>query len=95
MLDITKISSKYHVRKLSEDDINLIINVCLGNELFYKYTNATPTKEAILEDMKLTPPNVDINNKYYVGFFEKDTLVAIMDLIDGYPNNKYAYIGFL
>ena len=33
-------------------------------------------------------------DKYYVGFYEDKTLVAVMDLIDGYPYADIAYIGF-
>ena len=32
--------------------------------------------------------------KYYVGFYDGDILVAIMDLIDGYPDSDTAFIGF-
>ena len=35
-----------------------------------------------------------MSDKYYVGFYEDKTLVAVMDLIDGYPNADTAYIGF-
>ena len=32
--------------------------------------------------------------KYYVGFFAAGTLVAVMDLVDGYPDADTAFIGF-
>ena len=35
-----------------------------------------------------------MSDKYYVGFYEDKALVAVMDLIDGYPNADIAYIGF-
>ena len=35
-----------------------------------------------------------MEQKYYIGFFENSMLVAIMDLIDGYPNSNSAFIGF-
>ena len=44
--------------------------------------------------MKATPPGIDMQDKYYFGFFDGRELVAIMDLIDGYPKAEIAYIGF-
>ena len=41
-----------------------------------------------------TPPGIPQEKKYFIGFFENETLVAVMDLIDGYPKPKTAYIGF-
>ena len=43
--------------------------------------------------MTITPPGIDPSDKYFVGFFEGADLVAVMDLIDGYPGKETAYIG--
>ena len=42
----------------------------------------------------MTPPNTSENSKFYVGFYDRDTLVAVMDLIEGYPDDDAAFIGF-
>lgn len=94
MFDINKFSNQYSVRFLKENDIDLVIDICNGNPLFYEYTIARPTKENLLEDMRLTPPGIDLKDKYYVGYFDNETLVAVLDLIDGWPSKKVAYIGF-
>ena len=94
MFDINKFSNQYSVRFLNENDIDLVIDVCNGNPLFYEYTIARPTKENLLEDMRLTPPGIDLKDKYYVGYFDNETLVAVLDLIDGWPSKEVAYIGF-
>ena len=44
--------------------------------------------------MRLTPPGIDLKDKYYVGYFHNETLVAVLDLIDGWPSKEVAYIGF-
>lgn len=94
MFDINKFSNQYSVRFLKENDIDLIIEFCNGNPLFYEYTIARPTKENLLEDMRITPPGIDLKDKYYVGYFDNETLVAVLDLIDGWPSKEVAYIGF-
>lgn len=94
MIDITKLSSRYTVRILEDSDIDDIVELCRQNTIFYKYTEARPTRENIQEDMKVTPPGIERSAKYYFGFFEDQELVAVMDLVDGYPKADIAYIGF-
>ena len=94
MIDISKLSKRYSVRILEEADIEMLVEICKQNTFFYEYTEARPTKENILDDMKATPPGIDMQDKYYFGFFDGRELVAIMDLIDGYPKAEIAYIGF-
>ena len=38
-------------------------------------------------------PGMDLSSKYYIGFFHDEELVAVMDLVDGYPEPVIAYIG--
>ena len=51
------------------------------------------THRSILDDMKALPPRTTYDDKYYIGFFEKDCLVAVMDLILNFPNRETAFIG--
>lgn len=94
MIDISKLSKRYSARILEEADIEMLVEICKQNTVFYEYTEARPTKENILDDMKATPPGIVMQDKYYFGFFDGRELVAIMDLIDGYPKAEIAYIGF-
>lgn len=94
MIDINKLSSRFATRKLEAVDVNSVVELMEKNTLFYKYTDARPTKEDVLGDMKATPPGIGIDDKYYFGFYDGDMLVAIMDLIDGFPCPEIAYIGF-
>ena len=52
------------------------------------------TKKSIESDMMTLPDNVDIKDKYYVGYFKADKLIAVLDLIDGYPKKDIVFIGF-
>lgn len=94
MLDVRKLSNKYKTRILSESDAKLVVDLCKSNTLFYQFTEAKPTLENVLDDMKALPPRVTIKDKYYLGFFDEDDMVAVMDLIDGWPSDEIAYIGF-
>jgi RimJ/RimL family protein N-acetyltransferase len=52
------------------------------------------TIESILEDMEALPPNKGYEDKHYIGFFQEDILVAVMDLIEHYPKPGTALLGF-
>ena len=47
----------------------------------------------MLHDMTITPPGFTQKDKYFFGFFENQTLIAVMDLVDGYPMPEIAFIG--
>ena len=65
-------------------EIHSIMNIVEKNLLY----------ELIEKDIEITPPGIPIEQKYYIGFFDNDKLVAVMDLVDGYPTCDYVYIGF-
>ena len=93
-IDIHKLSQKFTVRRLVEDDADMIYEFCKKNQMYYQIINQKVSKESIINDMNITPPDIPISQKYYIGFFEKEKMIALMDLIDGYPDEKIAYIGF-
>lgn len=93
-MDLHLLSKSYTVRKLDEADVDAIFELMRKNEIFYKYHPPFVTKESILEDMKALPPQKSYEDKYYIGFFEDETLVANMDLILSYPTEQIAFIGF-
>ena len=87
-------SKKYDVRKLQKNDIDQIYNLCIKNHLYYQYCPPYVTKKSIESDMMTLPDNVDIKDKYYVGYFKNEKLIAVLDLIDGYPKKDIVFIGF-
>jgi len=94
-MDIRSLSEKYFVRRLGADDVDLIYDMSCRNEIFYRYHPPFVTKESIMEDMQALPPHKSYDDKYYIGFFDGDTLTAVMDLILGYPSDEIAWIGLL
>ncbi|MGM9607090.1 MAG: GNAT family N-acetyltransferase [Oscillospiraceae bacterium] len=92
-MEIKSLSGIFHVRRLGTEDVQAIYALSSGNELFYQYHPPFVTRESIWDDMHALPPGKDDHDKYYVGFFERDTLVAVMDLILGYPQTDIAFIG--
>ena len=94
MIDISLLSSRFDVRRLEDADAAAILALCQENTQFYQYCEAEPSMEQVLQDLHITPPDTDLSSKYYVGFYQDGTLIAVMDLIDGYPEEDVAFIGF-
>lgn len=94
MIDLDKLSAAYDVRRLHDADADSVLRLCEGNPLFYRYCEAEPTREQVLRDLHVTPPGIEAADKYYIGFYQGEELVAVMDLIDGYPAPDMAFIGF-
>lgn len=87
-------SDRYAVRTLTNEDIEEIYALLSENVLFYEYCPPFVTRQGILDDMRALPPDKTIEDKYYVGFYKNEKLIAVMDLIDDYPEKGIAYIGF-
>ncbi len=92
-MEINALSKTFYVRKLDKDDVELIYDLSCKNPIFYKYHPPFVTRESIFEDMKALPQGKSYDDKFYVGFFENKSLVAMMDLILDYPEKDIAFIG--
>ena len=93
-MNIQYLSSKYTVRDLVPADAELVYEVLKNNSIFYEYHPPMVTLESIIEDMEALPPDKEYEDKHYIGFFHVDTLVAVTDLIEHYPQHGIALIGF-
>ena len=47
-----------------------------------------------MNDMSVLPPNKEMCDKYYLGFYDGEKLIAVMDFIMAYPDELTAFIGF-
>ena len=94
MLDVTKLSRAYRVRRMTSEDAQDILSFCLQNTQYYRYCGKQPTLELVQSDLCITPPGKSAADKYYVGFWDGDTMVAVMDLIEGYPDDETCFVGF-
>ncbi len=93
-MELLLMSDHWRVQRLTEDNITEIYELCSKNILYYQYCPPFVTKESIAGDMKALPPGKECSDKYYLGYFEERKLIAVMDLILGYPDKDTAFIGF-
>ena len=93
-IQIEKLSDSYTIRRLTDADVPMLYAWMLRNDQYFRYCGGSTTPERVRQDLTLCPPGTTPAQKHYVGFFDAGTLVAVMDLIDGYPDTDTAFIGF-
>lgn len=84
----------YHGRKLSEKDVPEIYELCKGNAFYYEFFPPVATEESINKDLTALPPGKGLEDKFYLGFYQGDLLIAVLDFIVGYPKEEVGWIGF-
>ena len=68
--------------------------MCKSNQKYYEYINTAPTVESLTEIISRVPEGAGPNDKYFVGFYDQDRLVSVLELITGYPESNDAFIGW-
>ena len=93
-MDLQQLSASYAVRRLTEADIPAILALQTGNPQFFRYHPPLPSERSVREDLTALPPGKIAADKYYAGFFSGGQLIAVLDLILGYPDAQTAFLGF-
>ena len=93
-MDITALSARYGVRRLTPDDAPVVYALCRENSLYYQHCPPFVTEQSIINDMSALPPRKTLSDKYYIGYFDGEKLIAVMDLILSFPDEATAFIGF-
>ncbi|HFI0622522.1 TPA: GNAT family N-acetyltransferase [Streptococcus suis] len=92
-MTISYFSTSFQVRKLTETDLEQVLALYQTNPLYFEHFPPLPSLESLANDLVDCPPGKSLSDKYFLGFWEHNRLVAILDLIDGYPTAEIAYIG--
>ena len=92
-MKISHFSKHYQVRKLTEADLEQVLAFYQTNPLYFEHFPPLPSLEGLANDLVECPPGKELSDKYFLGFWDKERIVAILDLIDGYPTAELAYIG--
>ncbi|MBQ6453926.1 MAG: GNAT family N-acetyltransferase [Coriobacteriales bacterium] len=100
-LDIQALGTDYDVRRITEADIADVYMLARANRRYYMHLRQRPSMARLTEVISDVPEGASDSGKYFVGFYGPDAdgngsqdLVAIMDLICGYPQPDEAFIGW-
>ncbi len=84
----------FSVYRLREMDIPELYRLCLSNPRYYSYLKCEPDLNTLRGELTALPPGKSLEDKYFVGIYEGKRMIAILDLITGYPDEKTAFIGW-
>ena len=93
-MDLSHFSHDYTARRLGKADVADVYSLCSKNSLYYQYCPPFVSEQSILDDMKALPPNKEMCDKYYIGYYKGKELIAVMDFIMAYPDERTGFIGF-
>jgi len=93
-LNIDALSTSHEVRRITQEDISDVYALCKSNQKYYERTNSAPTVESLTEIISRIPEGAEQSGKFFVGFYEAERLIAVLDLITGYPEKDDAFIGW-
>ena len=93
-IEIGKLSAAYDVRRLGLADAPVVYAFCKADTQYYARCGAEVTLALVEHDLTALPPGVSPEQHYYLGFFTRGTLTAVMDLIAGYPGGSDLSLGF-
>lgn len=95
MISFENIFKPYSARKLIASDVPRVLALYSGNPEYFRHCPPSPSRETIQDDMSVLPQGKKANDKYFIGLFEGNSIIAVMDLIDRYPDDETAFIGLL
>ncbi|MCK4027236.1 GNAT family N-acetyltransferase [Streptococcus suis] len=93
VIELHNLSSRFKVRKLTDADLEQVLALYQTNPLYFEHFPPLPSLASLANDLVDCPPGKELSDKYFLGFWDQDSLVAVLDLIDGYPAADTAYIG--
>jgi len=93
-VDIDSLSTSHRVRRITESDISDVYALCKSNQKYYASFSEAPTVESLTGIISRVPDGAGTNDKFFVGFYEGEALVCVLDLITGYPEKNDAFIGW-
>ncbi len=94
-IDLRILSSQYQVRRITEADITDVYRLYRNNRKYYREAGVKPHLRDLTDVITDVPKGASADHKLFAGFYDEDEdLVAILDLITGYPDAESAFIGW-
>mgnify|MGYP001625433427 CR=1 FL=1 len=84
------------LRPLEEGDLPQVLTLYQRNTFYNSVAlEAPPTLKSCQEDLAALPPGRELRHKLFLGLFQGAVLAAVLDLVEGYPDEGSLYIGLL
>ena len=90
---IEELSQSYSCRQLTEADIPNVLALYESNPFYFQHCPPEPSLESVREDMQCLPDGKSESDKFFLGFWHDQDLVAVLDFVLAYPDEKTVFIG--
>ncbi len=85
---------QYCIEIISEKNIDDVFALLRSNVYFYSKTQEhNVTRQECIADITALPPGIEITSKTYIAVYQEEKCIAVIDFIEGYPNDKTGYLG--
>lgn len=92
-MDWQDLSQEMTVRTLTLADKEKVLELYETNPLYFHHCPPAPSLESVEVDMTSFPPSKTSEDKVFLGFFKDSQLVAVLDIIQHYPQEGTVFIG--
>jgi len=87
------LSHSYCVKDAAVCDFEALYALYRSNGAYFKHFSIDPTREELRGDMTVLPEGCAMEQKHFFAYCDGDEPLAILDLIEGYPDERTCYIG--
>lgn len=87
-------SNIYQIKSISEEDIPDALSLYQENTPYCELTKTTPTEEILRDHLTSVPEGAASEDKFFVGYYQENQLIALLDLTVRYPLSSCAVINW-
>lgn len=91
-INVDKLSTCFKAEEATLADVDRLFPLYSSNRHYFDFFSLDCTKEQLREDMTVLPKGCSKEQKYFLTF-SRDEMIALLDLITGYPDDSVCYIG--
>lgn len=93
MIKPKSLSESFRAVDAKEVDFDDLYALYSSNKGYSDYFSLALSKERLVEDMTMLPGGCSKEQKHFLAYYDGERLIAIIDIISGYPDEKTCYIG--
>ena len=93
MIEPASLSRRYRVADAAQADFGEVYRLFCSEKHYFEYFSLPMSEEQLRRDMTLLPDGCTEDQKYFLAYYDGGTMIALLDLIDGYPTDRTCYIG--
>jgi GNAT superfamily N-acetyltransferase len=91
---LKNILPEYEIKKITEDMYKVLYDLYKTNTEYFSYFGEHDmTLEDCVRDTHSLPPNTNVDQKFYIGFFRNNKLELIIDFYINFPEYNVIWIG--